>query len=297
MVPWLRLAIAGLASGAGLLWAARGREARAASEALAGLERRARMPQRQPPGAWDLAGLPAPVRRYLNRVLPAGRRSLQLVRYEQAGMLRGGMGDGRWMPFTATQVTAPESMEFIWSARVAMAPLLHLQVTDGLVRGIGSGKVALLSAVPVASAVGGMQMNSGALHRFLAEAVWYPTALLPSAALSWAPIDDRRALATLSNGRSTVSLEFRFNADDEVIGIYTPGRWRSLGGRYELAAWEGKFRSYRRHQGVLVPTEGEVGWYSRDEWRPVWRGTVVAASLRFRRAARNPHESSEAIRT
>lgn len=188
MVPWLRLAIAGLASGAGLLWAARGREARAASEALAGLERRARMPQRQPPGAWDLAGLPAPVRRYLNRVLP-------------------------------------------------------------------------------------------------------------SAALSWAPIDDRRALATLSNGRSTVSLEFRFNADDEVIGIYTPGRWRSLGGRYELAAWEGKFRSYRRHQGVLVPTEGEVGWYSRDEWRPVWRGTVVAASLRFRRAARNPHESSEAIRT
>ena len=26
---------------------------------------------------------------------------------------------------------------------------------------------------------------------------------------------------------------------------------------------------------VLVPTEGDVGWYVDDEWEAVWRGTVI----------------------
>ncbi len=284
MAPWLRLAIA-FASGAGALWVARERQARAYAGELADLEQGARRPAALPPLA-DPAGLPAPVRRYLGKALPAGGRSLQLVRYEQRGALRTGLHGTRWHEFTATQVVAPERAAFLWSARVTVAPLLHLRVTDSLIRGVGSGRVALLSALPLAHLEGGMELSSGALHRFLAEAVWYPTALLPSAALRWSPIDDRCALATLTDGRSTVSLEFRFNAQDEVAGVYTPGRWGRFGGRYLLAPWEGRFGPCRMHQGVLVPDEAEAGWHLGGAYRPVWRGRVMSASLRFRRAVR-----------
>ncbi|WP_425532220.1 DUF6920 family protein [Aromatoleum anaerobium] len=47
--------------------------------------------------------------------------------------------------------------------------------------GVGSGQAQLLSAVTVASDRDKPELNSGSLHRYLAEAVWYPTALLPSA--------------------------------------------------------------------------------------------------------------------
>jgi hypothetical protein len=167
-------------------------------------------------------------------------------------------------------------------ARVEVAPLLHMQVKDSLISGQGSGQVSLLSAVPVASDGGTLEMNSGSLHRFLAEAVWYPSALLPSSQLTWTPIDDSRAVATLTSGAVTVSLEFRFSPDNEVSGIYTPGRWGSFDGTYKQVAWEGKFRNYSRRNGVLVPTDGEVGWYTDGQWQSVWRGTVAAASMEFR---------------
>jgi hypothetical protein len=88
------------------------------------------------------------------------------------------------------------------------------------------------------------ELNAAALHRYLAEAVWYPTALRPHAGLSWAAIDQRSALATLTDAGVTVTLEFRFGANDEVTGVYTPGRYRQVGRRFELTPWEGHFSNY-----------------------------------------------------
>ena len=185
------------------------------------------------------------------------------------------------MTFTASQVIGPRTTEFLWIANADAAPLLHVQVKDSFVGGQGSGQVALLAAVPIASDGGTLEMNSGSLHRFLAEAVWYPSALLPSPHLAWTPLDDSRAVATLTSGTVTVALEFRFSPENEVISIYTPGRWGSFDGVYRQAAWEGKFRNYTRRNGVLVPTEGEVGWYTDGQWQSVWRGKVVAANMEF----------------
>jgi hypothetical protein len=118
-------------------------------------------------------------------------------------------------------------------------------------------------------------MNSGSLHRFLAEAVWYPTALLPGPNLRWSAVDASTALATLTDHGVTVSLEFRFADTGEVTGIYTPARWGTFEGGYARRPWEGHFRDYQRRDGVLVPMEGDVGWYVDDEWQAVWRGTVI----------------------
>lgn len=225
--------------------------------------------------------LPPPVARYLNHVLAAGKQELRLARYRQVGTLRTDTQTERWMDFTASQVISPALSEFVWDAKVSVLPLLHLRIRDAFVGGRGTGQVALLSAVPVGKAGGTMEMNSGSLHRFLAEAVWYPTALLPSTSLSWEPIDDARALATLTHGDISVSLEFRFNRDNEVEAIYTPGRWGSFDGGYKLVAWEGHFHDYAKRDGVLVPARGEVGWYTDGEWRAVWRGSVVSAELEF----------------
>ncbi len=119
------------------------------------------------------------------------------------------------------------------------------------------------------------------MHRYLAEAVWYPTALLPRAGLQWTPIDDRKALATLTDQGTSVALEFRFNAADEVSGVYAAGRYRKVGRRYQLTPWEGHFTRYQVRDGMRVPIEGEVGWYLSGEWQPVWSGTLT--DLRYER--------------
>jgi hypothetical protein len=227
--------------------------------------------------AWSieiLDSLPAPVERYLRWALPE-QPTMRLVRLRQRGTLRTDTQSERWMPFEAEHLVAPSAIGFVWNARVMIAPLLHVRVRDAYIEGEGSGHMSLLSAFGVSAANNTPEMNSGSLHRFLAEAVWYPVALLPGPTLQWSPIDSMRAQATLTDHGTSVSLEFRFADSGEVTGIYTPGRWGTFGGGYEQRPWEGHFRNYELRNGFRVPKEGDVGWYVDNVWRAVWKGTVL----------------------
>ena len=226
-----------------------------------------------------LETVPLPVSRYLRLALRS-HKHIQEVRIRQVGTLRTDATSERWMPFQAEHVVVPAATGFVWNARVSVAPLLHVRVRDSLIEGLGSGQVSLLSAFTVGADAGTPEMNSGSLHRYLAEAVWYPTALLPSRKLRWTEIDATRALATLTDHDVSVSLEFRFGETGEVTGIYTPGRWGTFAGGYRQVPWEGHFRDYREQGDVFVPTEGDVGWYVDNQWEAVWKGRVTEYRLR-----------------
>ena len=227
--------------------------------------------------------LPVPVARYFRRVLRDGQPFIRLARFSQAGELRVNEKSDRWAPFEANQVVTSQLPGFVWDARIRMAPLMHVRVRDAYFAGRGSGRVALLSAVTMAQEQGRAELNSGALHRYLAEAVWYPTALLPSAGVRWRPIDKNRAVATLTDSGIAVSLEFRFNDAGEATGIYTPGRWGRFDGKYALTPWEGRFRHYEERGGMRVPTEGEVGWHLPIGWSSVWKGKIASIKYEFAR--------------
>jgi hypothetical protein len=182
----------------------------------------------------DPAALPPAVARYLQRALPQNYRLIRRVHLKQAGTLRASAHSTRWLRFEAEQVTQPLTLAFKWDARVRIAPLLHLGVRDGYSGGKGASSVKLMSVLRVASDAGGPEINAGALHRYLAEAAWYPTAHLPSAALRWTAEGDNKAVATLTDADVIVSLEFRFNEADLIESVFTPGRWERVGRGYRL---------------------------------------------------------------
>ena len=229
----------------------------------------------------DVPGeLPPPVVRYLNLALPV-RQDIGLAHLQQEGMLRTDPSSERWLPFEATQVVRPGRFHFEWIARVRVAPLIHIQVIDSLVEGRGSGQVRLGRWIPLTRSSESAQMNEATLHRFLAEAVWYPSALRPSDQLRWTAIDDGRARATLSVHGASVGLEFRFGAGGEVTGIHTPARWGRFNGHLSTAAWEGHFGELIEVDGVRVPRDGDVGWYVGNTWHCVWKGRLTSARYEF----------------
>ncbi len=228
-----------------------------------------------------LSDLPSPVARYFRYVLSDGQELIRTVLIRQSGMLRLSTAIERWFSFTAIQMVVPPATGFVWNAKVAMPLATHVCVLDSYSAGVGSGRISLISAFAVVAEAGTLELNSGALHRYLAEGVWFPTALLPQSGVVWTPIDDRAALATLTDRGTTVSLEFRFNEVGEVTGIYSPGRFGKFEGVYKQAPWEGHFRDYQVRAGMRVPLNGEVGWYVDEMLIIVWKGDLIDAQYEF----------------
>lgn len=219
--------------------------------------------------------LPPVVARYFHHVLPGDRREITKVSLRQSGKLRPSPASAKWLSFTAGHQVWPLETRFLWDARARLVRGIHFRVVDSYGGGIGSGRVQLLSLLPLASATNVPELNSGALHRYLAEAVWYPTALLPRAGVHWHGISKHAALATLTDHGLTISLEFRFNGKGEVTGIYSPGRYGRFGSRYIQVPWEGHFSNYQIVNGLRIPMQGEVGWYHEGNLELVWKAKIV----------------------
>ena len=239
-----------------------------------------------PPGRVSfpaLDSLPAPVRCYLRMVLRDGQPYIRSARIAQTGQFRSKESPGPeagWQPFEATQLFTAEPPGFIWDARIRVAPLASVLVRDGYVGGRASMRGALLGIVPVVEAADEPHLRAGALQRYLAESVWFPTALLPRKRLRWTPIDDGHARATLTDGETAATLEFEFDPDGEIVGCYTPDRQRTAPdepGGYETLPWGGRYRRYEERGGIRVPLESEVFWVVDGKEQPYYRGR----NLRF----------------
>jgi hypothetical protein len=115
----------------------------------------------------------------------------------------------------------------------------------------------------------------------LAEAVWFPAALLPVAGVQWSAIDDSRALATLTHFGTTVSLEYDFNDAGEITGIFTSGRFREVNGKYELTPWAGHLRNYKEKDGMRIPVEADVEWQLPGGSFTYWKGRIVNVEYLF----------------
>jgi hypothetical protein len=223
----------------------------------------------------ELTDLPPPVARYLRMVLRDGQRIPRRARIEQRGTFAVKPTPDGWRPFTAVQQFAARPAGFVWDARIRMAPGLDFLVRDAFVDGTGSMYGTVMGVIPVVDVRGTRDIAAGALLRYLAEAVWMPTALLPSQGVHWAALDGTSARATLTSGGTTVTLDFFFGTDGLVERIYTPARGRDVKGTSVPTPWEGRWLEYAERGGVRVPVRGEVAWILAEGRVPYWRGEIT----------------------
>lgn len=239
----------------------------------------------------DAANLPAPVRRYLRKALGDGAAAavgeVSHVHMTHNGTFNmGGDGPASWKPFRSRQFVQIRRPGFVWDARVYAAPGVTVHVHDAYVSGRGVLTASLQGLVTVMSLPPSAELDEGELLRFLAEATWYPMALVPyegpdGAGLTWEAIDERSARVTLRDGAATATLTFFFGEDDLVARVRCEGRGRATKDGVVLTPWEGRVWNYTNLQGVLVPLDGEVAWDIPGVGRaPYWRGHVARIEFR-----------------
>lgn len=226
----------------------------------------------------DLNGLPDPVQDYFANVLQEGQQYVETVRLEQDGKLRLGDADSSWKPFTATQYITTDPPGFFWDASVRLWALVDLRIRDFYRDGRGRARVSLFGLIPLGGDDTNPELDEGELLRYLAEAVWYPTALLPSEGVEWEAVDERTAAATLEYGGASATLTFHFTEDDEVSKVHAEQRPRRVDDGYEPTPWTGRWQDYETRNGMRIPTAGEVIWHLPDGDMKAWRGRVTDIS-------------------
>ena len=229
----------------------------------------------------ELEGLPAPVQRYFQAVLENGQPVVTAVSVEHSGTFNMSESAEQWKSFTSNQRVIARRPGFDWDGRVAMMPGVHVRVHDAYVAGEGILHAAVLGLVSVADSRGGGEIARGELMRFLAEAAWYPTALLPSQGVHWEALDDQSARATLNDGDVAVTLLFSFNKDGLIDTVRAEARGRMMSGTLVPTPWQGRFWNYAARDGMCVPLDGEVAWLLPEGARPYWRGHITELSYEF----------------
>lgn len=220
----------------------------------------------------EISGLPAPVQRFFQTVLKDGQAIVATVNRSQEGQFSFNEMKDKWNPFTATQLFMAQRLGFDWDARIQIAPLLNAFVHDTYLLGEGNLHASLLGLFTVAKMHDTPELNQGELLRVLAEAVWYPTALLPSQGVVWEAINDTSARGTLTDGATTVSLVFQFNAQGVISTIRAEARYQD---KLTAMPWVGRFGEYSIRNGRLIPLYGEVGWEHPEGLRLYFKGRIT----------------------
>jgi hypothetical protein len=224
----------------------------------------------------ELEGLPGPVQSYLRAVLNDGQPVIGIARFKHAGMFNIGETTPNWRPFLSSQIVTTRPPGFDWDGRVQMAPGLNAFVHDAYISGEGLLHARLLGLVTVADVRGTPEAAEGELLRYLAETIWYPTALLPGQGVRWTEMDESSARATLTDGSTTVSLDFRFGHDGLIESTYASARPRIVDGAVTRMPWRARVWAYTaRDDGVRIPLEGEVEWVLPGGPYPYWRGRIT----------------------
>jgi hypothetical protein len=206
--------------------------------------------------ARDPGELPPPIQRWLRRSGALDRSMPSVVRLRQTGRLRDAP-DKPWRSFVATQGYTLDPPGFVWVARVSIAPLIDLVVTDRFRRGHGSAEIHFLGLLPIARGAG-PELDQGGLLRYLDETMWFPAAaLLP--AIQWEAIDAERARATLTDGGVSVAAVFTIDERGRVRAVEAD-RFRTVDGRFALTPWATPTRAWGVFDGVRMPTAGEGVW-------------------------------------
>jgi SAM-dependent methyltransferase len=198
----------------------------------------------------QLAGLPAPVQRYLRFARVLGQPVPAAIQRRQRGTMRL-KAVGRSFPFDAVQSYTTNPPGFVW----------QVKARDSFVNGHGRMQVWPAPRIKVVDARGS-ELDQGELLRFLGELPWYPAvAVLPY--LHWESVGDAAARVTMTVGALHASAVFELGPDGAITQITAQRYWTGGKGSAQLLPWSGTHSAYRDIGGLRLPTACEVSWLFR----------------------------------
>ncbi len=199
-----------------------------------------------------LAGLPAPMRRYLIKSGVVGKTIPTIIRVRQTGRIRG-KPDAGWMTFEADQVYSTNPPAFVWRPYFPRKGRALVIGRDAYLDGKGSIDMKMLGIAAIANARG-PDIDHGALMRYLNEMMWFPMAYLGDN-VRISAIDDHTVEISLTDRGVTARAQLIFDSDDRLIDFQAMRIEASTG---RMQPWATPLTGYGAFSGLTLPNKGSA---------------------------------------
>lgn len=224
-----------------------------------------------------LEGLPEPAQRYFRYTIAPGTPIVSIAEIEMDGQLSlGTKEEPAYRPMSAQQILAPPE-GLLW--RVQTGPISG---SDAATPDTSWTRFWLLHLVPVVRVSGGSDHRRSAFGRVVSEgAFWVPPSLLPSDNVSWEPVSDDTARATVSYGGYSQSIDLTVQADGQPSRVLIQ-RWSNENADkiFREQPFGGYLSDFREIDGYRLPMRVEGGnMIGTEDYFPFYRAEVQ--TIRF----------------
>lgn len=161
------------------------------------------------------------------------------------------------MPLEAEQHIVTNPPGFIWKAKIDAGYFLTINGRDKLEHGKGHMLIKAANTITVADSAG-KEIDQGAMMRYLAEIMWFPTASL-NKNIRWQYVNDTSARAVLLDGDKSISGLFLFDQNGDVVG-FEGKRYGDFNDLYSLETWAIDVKGYQDFHGIRIANKSEVTW-------------------------------------
>jgi hypothetical protein len=205
----------------------------------------------------DIKELPEPIKLWLKNSGVIGKPFITKGKVIQEAKMKMNPEQENWLDATAIQYSTIDIPGFIWTVDVKMNPLINFQGRDKYIDGKGEMLIKLYSLLNVVNEKG-EKLNEGTLQRYLGEMVWFPSLAL-SNYISWEPINDTTAKATMDFKGTKASGIFYFNSEGDFIK-FSADRFKGNAKDSKRYEWILTVEDYNTFEGIKVPSKMNATW-------------------------------------
>lgn len=208
-----------------------------------------------------ISQLPEVVQKWMQNSGVMGKEKIVSVRLKQKGEMKTKPG-GKWMPFRAIQYFDVENPAFVWSTKVDFMPGINMVGRDKLIDGEGAMLVKLAGVVAVVDERNNEKITSGAMIRYMAEIVWFPSAALNDY-IKWETIDANSVKATFTLNGKAVSGIYMFS-DEGNFKSFEADRYYGGKNNSIIEKWKVVTLSHKLFNGNKIPNKCGVTWKLKE---------------------------------
>jgi len=210
----------------------------------------------------DIRHLPEPVKKWLRNAGAVGKPYISYGKVTQIAEMQMKLEQDNWLTAKAIQYTTIDRPAFIWSVDVTMNRVLNFQGRDKFDDGKGEMLIKMNSLFNIVNERG-EKLDEGTLQRYLGEMVWFPSLAL-SPYITWEPVDENTAKATMTYQGSSGSGTFYFNTYGDVTA-FSALRYKGNEADAKRHNWVMNIQGYSTFEGIRVPAKMTSTWQLDDQ--------------------------------